>query len=840
MMIRCCTDERRFLIMNRAGLNGLDTLEVLDAEAPPGSPRQRTLLLRFLKPAPALTREQFEITGGERITDVIVTAVARGNAANLATVFPAEAAYVAALPAPDHILVLRTSSSGDYSNYRLHIVASPAALAPPAGIDPVLAHVDFSFKVECPSEFDCAPQCACPEPKKPTPRINYLAKDYKSFRRLMLDRMAETLPRWQERNAADLGVALVEMLAYVGDHLSYAQDAVGAEAYLGTARRRVSIRRHARLVDYPMHDGVNARALVQVRVSGGPVTLPKDKATFFTSIPGTPPVIRDRYADTKFDWIVRESRPAVFEPMQDTVLWQAHNEIRFYTWGEAQCCLAKGATRATLAGALPQLAKGHILVFRERISPTTGAIPDANPANVHAVRLVDVLVSADPATNPPTPLTEIRWDEQDALPFALCLSSVTAPEYGANPVSDVSIALGNIVLTDHGMRTDDVALGTVPQPHLYVSPDTCNTCETTDRTPVPPRFNPRLPDTDITQAAPAPTTDIPAASVFTQDLRRVLPAMTLSEPGQAGLGWRASRDLLASDANDQHFVLEVEGDGTARVRFGDGRHGRRPLPGTVFSARYRIGTGSAGNVGAGAIVHIATDIAGIVSVSNPLGARGGLDAEASEVVRVAAPQAFRTQERAVTPEDYAAIALRFPGVQRAAATFRWNGHGHTVFVTVDRTGGRALTAEFEAGLIAFFDRYRMAGYDLEIDEPRFVPIEIDMLICVKPAYFRAQVKRAAIETLGSRSLADGRQGLFHPDRLSFAEPVYLSPIIAAVQAIDGVENVTIRRFQRQQEPDPLPLATGILPIGRLEIAQLANDASFPDRGRLIIETGGGK
>ena len=36
----------------------------------------------------------------------------------------------------------------------------------------------------------------------------------------------------------------------------------GTEAYLDTARRRISVRRHVRLVDYPMHEGCNARAWV--------------------------------------------------------------------------------------------------------------------------------------------------------------------------------------------------------------------------------------------------------------------------------------------------------------------------------------------------------------------------------------------------------------------------------------------------------------------------------------------------------------------------------------------------------------------------------------------------
>ena len=70
------------------------------------------------------------------------------------------------------------------------------------------------------------------------------------------------MPDWQERHVPDLGVTLVELLAYVGDYLSYYQDAVGTEAYLGTARQRISVRRHARLVDYQLHEGCNARAWV--------------------------------------------------------------------------------------------------------------------------------------------------------------------------------------------------------------------------------------------------------------------------------------------------------------------------------------------------------------------------------------------------------------------------------------------------------------------------------------------------------------------------------------------------------------------------------------------------
>ncbi len=105
-----------------------------------------------------------------------------------------------------------------------------------AGFDAVLYQTEFSFKIDCPSDFDCA----CKDIKDLQfiePAIDYMAKDYSSFRRLALDRISLIAPDWKERNPADIGVVLVELLAYVGDHLSYYQDAVSTEAYLGTARQ---------------------------------------------------------------------------------------------------------------------------------------------------------------------------------------------------------------------------------------------------------------------------------------------------------------------------------------------------------------------------------------------------------------------------------------------------------------------------------------------------------------------------------------------------------------------------------------------------------------------------
>ncbi len=184
--------------------------------------------------------------------------------------------------------------------------------------------------------------------------------------------------------------------------------------------------------------------------------------------------------------------------------------------------------------------------------------------------------------------------------------------------------------------------------------------------------------------------------------------------------------------------------------------------------------------------------------------------------------------------------MRRAGVQRAAATLRWTGSWHTVFVTVDREGGAAVDQGFAASVVEHLDRYRMAGHDLHVNEPLHVSLEIDLLVCVKAGYFRSDVRHGLLEVLSSRRRADGTLGLFHPDNFSFGQTVYLSPLYAAARTVAGVASVQVTRFQRQGQDDAKPLADGFLPLGRLEIARLDNDPNFPEHGVLRLDLHGGK
>jgi predicted phage baseplate assembly protein len=219
---------------------------------------------------------------------------------------------------------------------------------------------------------------------------------------------------------------------------------------------------------------------------------------------------------------------------------------------------------------------------------------------------------------------------------------------------------------------------------------------------------------------------------------------------------------------------------------------------------------------------------------------GGLEPESIEDVRKNAPEAFRIQERAVTAEDYAAMAERHPGVQKAAATLRWTGSWYTVFVTIDRKGGLPVDAAFETEIRQHLEKYRMAGHDLEVDGPRYVSLEIGLEVCVAADHFQSDVKAALLELFSNRALPGGRCGLFHPDNFTFGQPVFLSPLYAAAQAVPGVVWVRVKTFERQGTPSRLALGAGKLVLGRLEIARLDNDPNYPERGVLHLILKGGK
>jgi hypothetical protein len=340
--------------------------------------------------------------------------------------------------------------------------------------------------------------------------------------------------------------------------------------------------------------------------------------------------------------------------------------------------------------------------------------------------------------------------------------------------------------------------------------------------------------------------------------------------------WTVKRDLLESGPGDLDFVVEVDNDGFGHLRFGDGVCGRQPDAGTLFRANYRVSNRKSGNVGAETITYIVLrneTLSGVgILPRNPLAATGGTEPEPIDDVKLFAPYAFRNQlERAITAGDYAAIAednerrlearaaleaedsatciAPFARLQRAKAGLRWTGSWYTALVALDPAGSETADSELIDEVTLYLEPFRRMGYDLLVSPAQYVSLKVALTICVLPNYLRGHVEAAVLDALSNRALPDGTLGFFHPDNLSFGDGVYVSRLLATVQAIAGVQNAMVTELERFElsEPSPkvdqpgeeLPMNSALL-LGPFEIAQLDNDPNFPENGVLVLDVRGGR
>ncbi|MEO7911573.1 MAG: putative baseplate assembly protein [Roseiflexaceae bacterium] len=962
----CNDDERRDAVRHKPSMNGLDYLDV-------GSD-QLTLTVFFLGKAPEQLlraegenpaaykqrlRRAVQIEGGRRVRDIAIQDVELRQARDSRT--------GKIDPLTDDRMIVRVNKYGDFSTYTLRLIGLKQ-------IDPFYDHLDFTFKIDCPSDFDCAPDDTCPPPTLVEPEINYLAKDYASFRQLILDRLALIMPDWKERHVPDIGITLVELLAYVGDYLSYYQDAVATEAYLDTARQRISVRRHARLVDYQMHEGCNARAWVCINtdtdLASDEEAIQPGDCYFITSLNNALAQAGSAQTAAALGNITSDQYE-VFEPVAtDPIkLYVVRNQICFYTWGQRECCLPRGATSATLhvtcaPAPLPptptaaarrssekglyatpaeptepppapptenllHLRPGDVLIFEELIGPRTGNSADADPARRHAVRLTRVTTAADVLYDPPVQLVEIEWAIEDALPFTLCISAITDAAHGCTYVENISVARGNVILVDHGRTLDPPQdLGIVPCMSTQAECDCADHPGDTSFTAG--RYRPKLERAPLTwrQALPAddPQHDqfVAASRLLLQDVRAAAPQVhmssipaavaascellgplysladvrdparlaaslddmsnpitrqlhmhfskpmrklldqphdddTLASAGQKELSdvlkqqlndllqaWSAQPDLLSSRSDAWHFVVEIDNDGIGNVRFGDGTLGRQPEAGAAFFATYRIGSGVRGNVGAEAISQIVfrnTPDGAYLQARNPQPAQGGTEPEPIAEVKLYAPFAFRKQlERAITANDYAQLAQRNfeHKIQHAAATMSWTGSWYEARVAIDPFGNEEAGQDLLDSVGRQLGSFRRIGHDVNVTSAQYVPLDIALSVCVLPHYLRGHVEAALLQVFSDRVLPNGKRGFFHPDNLMFGDGIYLSQLVAAAQAVTGVESVTITKLQRLGDRDRGELDRGVLPLGPLEVARLNNDPNFPEHGKLMLNVRGGR
>lgn len=803
-------------------VNGIDFVEVKTAD-------QKTLIVHFVNKIRVegslpTGKNAVSITGGERIATVPV------NPINDATDWGADTDG-------KPLLTLTVNEPGDFSFYTLTLNSTV--------LDDFFKQAVFSFKTHCPSTLDCADKMEpCPEDAGDLPPIDYLAKDFLSFRKALLDFSSLRYPEWQERSEADFGIMFMEALSSLGDDLSYLQDRLAAESTLDTATQRQSIVRHARLVDYEPRPTASAKALVQVDVAAGVSSLTAGVFAVYAKTPDG-----GRIAFEIGEGLIE---PSTGLPPKKAVeytvnpLWNRNRGaglpegIQPYWWDDSQRCLKAGATRMWVGEHGWNFIDGQLLLIE-----SDGATP-ADPKIREIIKVKRVEGTVYETTDElfsNMRVTLLEWYADTALAYDHDLTQ--------------SRVVGNLVPATQGSRRTETFM--IPSATPPSEPSQALALWRTG------------PSSSPTLGSPSVVTDQYIYTLQQQDLSWLaqddaelppLPEIVLTEVAKSGVStdWTWRRQLLQAPrfetayaldpvnyvringSNEAYAMHEYDGSDGYSIRFGGGDFGLVPQAEASFQVLYRIADGAVGNVAADSITEIdPSSISTLLAVSNPFPAAGGSDAETDEQVRRRAPYAFRAKQyRAVRPEDYRKAAETLPWVSRAGATFRWTGSWLTGFVTADPKGTERITLEQNRQLIRLLNRYRLAGYEVYAPPPRYVGLDLQIQVCALPDAYRGQVEGDILAALTATKRPNGKGGFFYLDSFTFGTPLELSALEAAIQGSPGVRGVLSVRYRRRGLIPNYIDMPDIVEVGSDEIIRVDNDPNFPEKGSIQVSVGGGK
>ena len=761
------------------------------------------------------------------------------------------------------VLILVVKPVGDYSTYTLGVSQSQI---PGSLFDPLFAEISFKFRPGC-FNTNCAPEWETGLPPLPEPVIDYLAKDYGSFRQTMIAAMMQRVPEWEPTSEADLDMVLADLFSVAADELSDYQDRVMNEAFIASARKRVSLARHSRLMDYHIHQGHQAATWLALEIGHDigqkSFQLKEGLKAWAGDSTATAPK-----KETSFS-VVFMSRH------QTQTVHQYLNNVGLYTWSDTITTLKAGGTRADLKlysrlylddTAAPievttqaaaeeirdLIRQGNVkrLLIEEHLNPETGLRTGRDPSKRQLLHLMSGNEGAEAMFDPITGewFVRVRWKKTSALKRDYCFTvdcpaGVIGTAVGA--VKNISLFHGNLIEVFHGRE----------QTTIFKEPDRALIID-----PLKPlefhyertRWGAlcRLPYAFLAYRNTDPGGDVAPVSTLKIDVKTA-----------SGMDpWNEVPSLIHSDDTAEggdHFMVETDENRRSLIRFGNGKNGMELPDGAIVTCTYQYGDPLEGNVGADTIVGfdaltVAPATLTLRTCRNPFDVANGRDREPTAEIIRRVPEAYRQRQlRAVTLADYVARAEEIEGVSRAAAKYAWMGSWRTVRVTIDPVGTTEVSYKLRKEVESYLNAVRLIGEDLEVRPPIFVPLEIKVKLCAEPDVWTEDIRFILEQEFSDGWTPDGRMGFFHPDLWTFGQKLYASQIIGRALQVKGVEHAVPQKKNAASVEPPISVSikrwnSPFAPVESLtqvnynEIILVQNDPDHMEQGFITFEVKGGR
>ncbi len=277
--------------------------------------------------------------------------------------------------------------------------------------------------------------------------------------------------------------------------------------------------------------------------------------------------------------------------------------------------------------------------------------------------------------------------------------------------------------------------------------------------------------------------------------------------------WTFFSRLVDAGPTDQAYTAITDATGRVQVILGDGVNGLVPIPGASINANYQVGGGAVGNVSANTLTQMTTAIAGVLSVTNPSAASGGADAETMDHIRTHAPLSLTAVNRAVTLQDYAALALNIPTVAKGSAAASFS---NAVTLYVHPAGGFVSDLTPVTGVLdtrvttianqltnatgnGYLDTRKMATVTVQVLGPQYnnagslslgyVPVDIAVNVQAL-----AQYRQSTVQAQVQAALA----GLLDFNHVDFGRRITLSSVYHTIQTVPGVDYVSVTKLCRHE------------------------------------------
>jgi hypothetical protein len=274
---------------------------------------------------------------------------------------------------------------------------------------------------------------------------------------------------------------------------------------------------------------------------------------------------------------------------------------------------------------------------------------------------------------------------------------------------------------------------------------------------------------------------------------------------------------------DNRFITEYTPEGYMKIQFGGGTTtpnqqlqnfsrlgvpldiqnyqnniglGLTVTPNTTLFVQYRVGGGTATNIGVGAINQIGTinfavngpsdtinsNVIRSIKVTNVTGAVGGANPPSTEEVRNMVSFNFAAQKRAVTVNDYKSLIDTMPGKFGAPSKVAITENDNKITIKIlsyDSDGNltQDVPNSLKTNLATYLSKYRMVNDYISIDVAKVIDLEFEVSVVIENNTSQSQIITEIIDQIST---------YMQPTKRDLGQNVNVSDVRRLIQNVGGV------------------------------------------------------